>query len=155
MAVILAVAAPFVQANSENNSASASAMASAPAAADSSAQAVGKTLVKIDNVVGTGREADLGLTVEVHYTGWLYDPNAVDSHGKKFDSSIGREPFSFQVGGKQVIKGWDLGVQGMKVGGKRTLIIPAEMAYGRRNVGNGLIPPNSILVFDIELFAIR
>lgn len=155
MAVILAVAAPFVQANSENNSASASAMASAPAAADSSAQAVGKTLVKIDNVVGTGREADLGLTVEVHYTGWLYDPNASDGHGKKFDSSIGREPFSFQVGGKQVIKGWDQGVQGMKVGGKRTLIIPAEMAYGRRNIGNGLIPPNSILVFDIELLAIR
>ena len=78
-----------------------------------------KTLVKIDKVVGTGREADLGLTVDVHYTGWLYDPNAVDSQGKKFDSSVGREPFSFQVGGKQVIKGWDVGVQGMKVGGKR------------------------------------
>ncbi|MEN9865525.1 MAG: hypothetical protein RL748_1115, partial [Pseudomonadota bacterium] len=104
--------------------------ADAPAAAAGSASAaaaIGKTLVQTDSVVGKGAEAGLGSLVEVHYTGWLYNPNAVDAHGKQFDSSVGGDTFRFQVGAKQVIKGWDQGLMGMKVGGKRTLIIPSEM----------------------------
>ena len=104
---------------------------------------------QIDTVVGTGKEATSGSTAVVNYTGWLYDPAATQQRGKEFDSSIGREPFSFQVGAGQVIKGWDMGVQGMKVGGKRTLIVPADMGYGAG--GAGPIPPNATLVFEVEL----
>jgi FKBP-type peptidyl-prolyl cis-trans isomerase FkpA len=89
----------------------------------------------------------------VNYTGWIYAPKAEKQHGEQFDSSIGREPFSFQLGGGQVIPGWDQGVQGMKVGGKRTLIIPAELGYGAQ--GAGPIPPNSNLIFDVELLDVR
>jgi FKBP-type peptidyl-prolyl cis-trans isomerase FkpA len=89
----------------------------------------------------------------VNYTGWLYEPAAPQQRGKEFDSSIGREPFSFQVGAGQVIKGWDVGVQGMKVGGKRTLIVPADMGYGAG--GAGPIPPNATLVFEVELLDVR
>ena len=103
-----------------------------------------------DTTVGTGAEAVAGKTVEVHYTGWLHDPAAKGKRGKQFDSSVGRGPFSFPLGGGRVIKGWDEGVAGMKVGGKRTLIIPPEMAYGARGAG-GVIPPNATLVFDVEL----
>jgi FKBP-type peptidyl-prolyl cis-trans isomerase FkpA len=142
LALILAVVAPFVQAGAD-------------VVPVGGAAAVGKSLVKIDNVVGTGAEAGLGLQVQVNYTGWLYDPNAIDNHGKKFDSSVGREAFEFQLGAKQVIKGWDQGVLGMKVGGKRTLIIPGDLAYGKRGAGNGLIPPDAILVFDIELLNVK
>jgi FKBP-type peptidyl-prolyl cis-trans isomerase FkpA len=114
-------------------------------------------LVKIDNVVGTGKEATVGSNVVVHYTGWFYKPLAVKQHGKKFDSSLdaGREPLVFQLGAGRVIKGWDQGVVGMKVGGKRTLIIPSDMAYGKRGAGGGSIPPDADLIFDVELLDIQ
>jgi len=96
-----------------------------------------------------------GKTVVVHYTGWLYDPAAADKHGNKFDSSLDRgQPFSFPLGGQRVIRGWDQGVAGMKVGGKRTLIIPPDMGYGARGAGN-VIPPNATLVFDVELLEVK
>jgi len=102
-----------------------------------------------DVKVGTGATATAGHRVKVHYTGWL-------TNGKKFDSSVDRkEPFEFQLGGGQVIKGWDEGVAGMKVGGKRRLEIPSELGYGSRGVGNGLIPPNSTLIFDVELLDVK
>src|SRR5438093_13700543 len=106
----------------------------------------------IERKVGTGDEAVKGATVEVHYTGWLY----VDGkRGKKFDSSVDRgKPFSFPLGEKRVIAGWDEGVAGMKVGGKRELIIPPNLAYGSSGVGNGLIPPNSTLDFEVELLKV-
>jgi FKBP-type peptidyl-prolyl cis-trans isomerase FkpA len=111
-------------------------------------------LRKIDVVLGSGAEAKPG-TVLVHYTGWLHDPAASDGHGKKFDSSVDRgQPFEFALGRGQVIRGWDEGVAGMKVGGKRTLIIPPEMGYGARGAG-GVIPPNATLVFDVELVEVR
>lgn len=112
-------------------------------------------LQKIDVKVGTGEEAVVGKTVSVHYTGWLYDANAADKKGKKFDSSHDRkEPFSFWLGSGRVIKGWDQGVQGMKVGGQRTLIIPPHMAYGAQGAGN-VIPPNAALIFDVELIGLK
>ena len=112
-------------------------------------------LQKIDTGVGTGSEAVAGRPVSVHYTGWLHDPSKPDNRGKKFDSSVDRgDPFQFHLGGGQVIRGWDEGVAGMKVGGKRTLIIPPEMGYGARGAG-GVIPPNATLVFDVELLGVR
>ena len=111
-------------------------------------------LVKTDTVVGKGKEAIAGKTVEVNYTGWLFEAKAEKQHGKQFDSSIGRGPFSFPLGGGRVIKGWDEGVAGMKVGGKRTLVIPPELAYGARGAG-GVIPPNATLVFDVELLDVK
>lgn len=108
-------------------------------------------LIKIDTKVGHGPEAKEGKLVTVQYTGWLYDEKAKDHKGKKFDSSYDRnDPFSFQLGAGTVIRGWDEGLIGMKVGGKRTLIIPPDLAYGSRAMGN-VIPPNSTLVFDVEL----
>ena len=104
-----------------------------------------------DTVVGDGAEAQRGRSVTVHYTGWLYN-NGVQ--GAKLDSSKDRnDPFVFPLGGGMVIKGWDEGVQGMKVGGQRTLIIPAELGYGARGAG-GVIPPNATLKFDVELLAV-
>ena len=101
-----------------------------------------------DTVVGTGKQAQPGRNVTVHYTGWLFDNGA---QGAKFDSSKDRdEPFIFPLGGGMVIKGWDEGVQGMKEGGQRTLIIPANLGYGARGAG-GVIPPHATLKFDIEL----
>jgi FKBP-type peptidyl-prolyl cis-trans isomerase FkpA len=112
-------------------------------------------LVKQDTVIGQGREAEPGFNVTVHYTGWLYDPSKADGKGAKFDSSVDRhEPFVFFLGGGQVIRGWDEGFAGMKVGGKRTLIIPPEYGYGARGAG-GVIPPNATLVFDVELLNIK
>jgi FKBP-type peptidyl-prolyl cis-trans isomerase FkpA len=111
-------------------------------------------LVKTDTVVGKGKEAVAGKTVEVHYTGWLHDAKADKQRGKQFDSSVGRGPFSFPLGAGRVIKGWDEGVTGMKVGGKRTLVIPAELAYGKRGAG-GVIPPDATLVFDVELLGVK
>ena len=112
-------------------------------------------LIKTDVVVGSGEEATPGKTVSVHYTGWLYDEAAPEHKGKKFDSSRDRgEPFDFALGAGQVIKGWDHGVAGMKVGGRRTLIIPPDLGYGARGAG-GVIPPNATLVFDVELLGVR
>jgi FKBP-type peptidyl-prolyl cis-trans isomerase len=109
----------------------------------------------IDGTVGTGAVAARGKNVTVHYTGWLHDPKAADKHGKKFDSSRDRgEPFSFPLGAGRVIMGWDQGVAGMKVGGKRTLIIPSELGYGSRGAGSA-IPPNATLVFDVELLDVK
>ncbi|MGC1465508.1 MAG: FKBP-type peptidyl-prolyl cis-trans isomerase [Pseudolabrys sp.] len=106
----------------------------------------------IDVKVGTGASPKRGQTVEVHYTGWLYENGA---KGKKFDSSVDRhEPFDFPVGAGPVIKGWDEGVASMKVGGKRTLIIPPSLGYGARGAG-GVIPPNATLMFDVELLAVK
>ena len=108
-----------------------------------------------DATVGSGAEAKSGQTVTVHYTGWLYDTKAPDKHGKKFDSSKDHgEAFEFKLGGGHVIRGWDQGVAGMKVGGKRTLVIPSELGYGSRGAG-GAIPPNATLVFDVELLGVR
>jgi len=105
-------------------------------------------LTYLDMTVGTGRLAELGDTASVHYTGWLAD-------GKKFDSSVDRkEPFSFRLGAGQVIKGWDEGVTGMKIGGKRKLTIPPQLGYGTRGAG-GVIPPNATLTFDVELLDLR
>ncbi len=118
-------------------------------------QAMTTELIKKDTLIGTGREAETGFDVTVHYTGWLFDANAADNKGKKFDSSLDRrDPFVFYLGGGQVIQGWDEGVVGMKIGGKRTLIIPADMGYGAQGAG-GVIPPNATLVFDVELLAIK
>jgi FKBP-type peptidyl-prolyl cis-trans isomerase FkpA len=102
-----------------------------------------------DIKVGTGAEAKAGDHVKVHYTGWL-------TNGKKFDSSVdANRPFEFTLGQGQVIKGWDEGVAGMKVGGKRQLRIPPDIAYGSRGTGGGLIPPNATLVFDVQLLATK
>ena len=104
-----------------------------------------------DAVVGDGAEATQGQNVSVHYTGWLYNDG---QQGAKFDSSRDRnDPFQFLLGGGMVIKGWDEGVQGMKVGGQRTLIIPAGLGYGARGAG-GVIPPNATLKFDVQLLAV-
>jgi peptidylprolyl isomerase/FKBP-type peptidyl-prolyl cis-trans isomerase FkpA len=100
-----------------------------------------------DLQAGTGPEATRGRTVEVHYTGWLTD-------GRKFDSSVGDAPFSFRLGAGEVIEGWDLGVAGMKVGGRRKLTLPPELAYGARGAPP-VIPPNATLVFEVELLGVR
>jgi FKBP-type peptidyl-prolyl cis-trans isomerase FkpA len=130
---------------------------SAPAAQQQSTKASGATTTEVtmpdglkytDDQIGTGAEATAGKTAVVHYTGWLMD-------GTKFDSSVDRnQPFSFPLGGGQVIKGWDEGVVGMKVGGKRTLIIPPALGYGARGAGN-VIPPNATLKFEVQLLDVR
>jgi len=111
-------------------------------------------LIKTDVKVGKGAEAKAGQNVSVHYTGWLYDEAVPDHKGKKFDSSRERGPFDFPLGAGRVIKGWDQGVQGMKVGGQRTLVIPANLGYGARGTG-GVIPPNATLLFDVELLGVN
>lgn len=112
-------------------------------------------LERIDTIVGTGAEAKAGNMVEVHYTGWLYDESAADNKGSKFDSSRDRgQPFAFTLGAGRVIQGWDQGVAGMKIGGQRTLLIPAALGYGSRGAGSD-IPPNASLLFDVELLNIR
>lgn len=112
-------------------------------------------LEKIDRKVGEGQEALAPSNVTVHYTGWLYDPSKPEGKGDKFDSSVDRgQPFGFSLGAGMVIKGWDEGVSGMKVGGKRTLIIPSHMGYGARGAG-GVIPPNATLLFDVELLGVK
>ena len=128
------------------------------AAHPAAAQTQGKAMTTpsglqiIDTTVGTGASPKSGQTCVMHYTGWLYDGGA---KGKKFDSSVDRgQPFEFPIGMKRVIGGWDEGVATMKVGGKRTLIIPPELGYGARGAG-GVIPPNATLIFDVELLGIK
>ena len=112
-------------------------------------------LTVIDSKVGTGPEAMAGMKVTVHYTGWLYDDAAGNKHGSQFDSSRDHgEPFSFVLGAGHVIEGWDQGVAGMRVGGKRTLLIPAALGYGASGAGSD-IPPNASLVFDVELLGVQ
>ena len=112
------------------------------------------TLIKTDTKLGEGAEAEAGQTVIVHYTGWLFDENAPDNKGSKFDSSLDRnDPFDFPLGAGRVIRGWDEGVAGMKEGGSRTLIIPSEMGYGARGAGND-IPPNATLLFEVKLLKV-
>jgi FKBP-type peptidyl-prolyl cis-trans isomerase FkpA len=122
-----------------------------PAKDTSKLNAMPNELQKTDVKQGSGAEAKAGRPVSVHYTGWLFDPSAADRKGKKFDSSVDRgSPFDFTLGAGQVIRGWDEGVAGMKVGGKRTLVIPPDMAYGARGFPP-VIPPNYTLIFDVEL----
>jgi len=129
--------------------------ANAPATAQTSGSKMTTTAsgLKIeDTKVGTGASPKTGQTCVMHYTGWLYVNGA---KGQKFDSSVDRkEPFEFQIGRGMVIKGWDEGVASMKVGGKRTLIIPPELGYGARGAG-GVIPPNATLMFEVELLAVK
>jgi peptidylprolyl isomerase len=122
------------------------------------AQEVGKTVTTpsglriIDSQIGTGAIPRTGQTCVMHYTGWLYQNGA---KGQKFDSSLDRgRPFEFPIGKGQVIPGWDEGVASMKVGGKRTLIIPPELGYGARGAG-GVIPPNATLIFEVELLGVK
>jgi FKBP-type peptidyl-prolyl cis-trans isomerase len=112
-------------------------------------------LIKNDIKTGEGTEATAGRNVSVHYTGWLYDEAAPGHKGAKFDSSRDRGmPFEFPLGAGRVIQGWDMGVEGMKVGGARTLVIPPQLGYGTRGAG-GVIPPNATLVFDVELLGVQ
>jgi peptidylprolyl isomerase len=128
------------------------------APSEASAQTAGKTMTTpsglqiIDTTVGTGATPKPGQTCVMHYTGWLYEDG---KKGKKFDSSVDRnQPFEFPIGQHRVIGGWDEGVATMKVGGKRTLIIPPALGYGARGAG-GVIPPNATLIFDVELLAVK
>ncbi len=107
-----------------------------------------------DLVLGTGATATAGRRVTVHYTGWLYNPSGTDGKGAQFDTSLqaGREPLPFTVGGNEVISGFSQGVAGMRVGGRRRLVIPAGLAYGAQ--GNNAVPPNATIVFDVELLTV-
>jgi FKBP-type peptidyl-prolyl cis-trans isomerase FkpA len=114
-----------------------------------------KTLETVDAKVGDGAEATWGKEVLVHYTGWIYDQKRSENRGREFDSSRDRnDPLAFTIGKAEVIKGWEEGVNGMKVGGRRVLTIPPDMAYGKEGLGE-LIPPNSTLIFDIELIEVK
>ena len=107
-----------------------------------------------DTVPGTGETASAGQHVQVHYTGWLHDSTQPEGRGRKFDSSKDRgDPFVFPLGAGHVIGGWDEGVQGMRVGGTRVLVIPPQLGYGARGAG-GVIPPNATLVFEVDLLAV-
>lgn len=120
------------------------------------ASTAGPQLLMEDLRDGAGIEARAGMILAVHYTGWLYDPAAFGYRGRQFDSSRERgRLFVFELGAGRVIRGWEIGVTGLRVGGLRRLVIPAELAYGSRDVGNGLIPPNSTLVFEIELLGVE
>jgi peptidylprolyl isomerase len=133
-------------------------VAGAMATPTATAQSPGKTMTTssglqiTDSKVGTGATPRAGQTAVVHYTGWLYQDGA---KGKKFDSSVDRgQPFEFPLGQRRVIAGWDEGVASMKVGGKRTLIIPPDLGYGARGAG-GVIPPNATLIFEVELIGVK
>lgn len=133
-----------------------------PRKSDHSESSMGSTIIhssraftKTDVRLGTGTTAMSGQRVSVHYTGWIYEPASANQRGVQFDSSRTRgRPFTFPLGSGKVIKGWDQGVVGMKVGGQRTLIIPSNMAYGARGAGSD-IPPHATLIFDVELLDVR
>jgi FKBP-type peptidyl-prolyl cis-trans isomerase len=149
LAIAFAGAASAQQPSSQPSSAPATPAAPAAAAPE-------ETVLVTDVVKGMGDEAFPGMVVIVHYTGWLYDAAAADHHGRKFDSSRDRgQPLSFPLGSGRVIQGWEQGIPGMKVGGKRRLVIPPTLAYGSRGAGNGVIPPNATLIFDVELLAVE
>jgi FKBP-type peptidyl-prolyl cis-trans isomerase FkpA len=112
------------------------------------------TLQIVDTRVGTGTEATNGRTLTVHYTGWLYNQNAPGNKGTQFDSSVGAQPFQLVLGAGRVIRGWDQGLVGMRVGGLRTLTIPPSLAYGSAGSAPS-IPPNASLVFDVELLNVQ
>lgn len=157
-AMAVALSATMIVAVSDVSLSSAMAQAPQKQAPQKMAPAAGKTMttasgLKIeDTTVGTGATPAKGQTCVMHYTGWLYE-NGVK--GKKFNSSVDRnEPFEFPIGMSRVIKGWDEGVATMKVGGKRTLIIPPDLGYGARGAG-GVIPPNATLIFDVELLGVK
>ncbi|NGZ86771.1 FKBP-type peptidyl-prolyl cis-trans isomerase [Duganella aceris] len=157
MLCALAASVAQAQAPTEPAAATAPAATEAPMVVGSATPGpAAEQLIVTDTKVGTGKEAIKGATVYMHYSGWLYRPLAKNMHGKLFDSSIPRgEPLDFVLGTGRVIKGWDQGVQGMKVGGKRTLIIPSELAYGARPSPGSGIPPNSALIFDVELMDVK
>jgi FKBP-type peptidyl-prolyl cis-trans isomerase FkpA len=152
--MICATAASLAQAAGQNATASATVQVDTPAAPVIAAPDEDQ-LQKIDTVIGKGAEATAGSTVYVHYTGWLYKSMALKQHGRKFDSSRDRgEPIDFVLGTGHVIKGWDQGILGMKVGGKRTLIIPSRLAYGPIARGD-IIGANADLIFDVELVKVK
>jgi FKBP-type peptidyl-prolyl cis-trans isomerase FkpA len=149
------ICAMVIIAGIEGSRAFAQAAAPTPATGGSKLNATLTTLQNNDVKQGTGAEAVSGKAVVVHYTGWLYDPTAPEGKGAKFDSSLDRKvPFGFILGAGKVIRGWDEGVAGMKVGGQRTLIIPPDMGYGARGAG-GVIPPNATLIFEVELLEVK
>jgi FKBP-type peptidyl-prolyl cis-trans isomerase FkpA len=115
----------------------------------------GAPFSQTDLRIGTGADALAGRRVTVHYTGWLYDPTRPDFKGRQFETSVGGPPISFPLGAGQVIRGWDQGFAGMKVGGQRRLVIPPDLAYGSTGSSGGVIPPNATLVFDIELIDVQ
>jgi FKBP-type peptidyl-prolyl cis-trans isomerase len=118
--------------------------------------AEGPTVLVTDLVPGIGEAALPGKVVIVHYTGWLFDPAAPDQRGRKFDASRDRgQPLSFPLGAGRVIRGWEEGLPGMKVGGTRRLVIPPSLGYGARGAGNGVIPPDATLLFEVELLAVE
>lgn len=128
----------------------------APAEAPAAPPAPVTELQKIDLHVAPGEGISQGQVAVVHYTGWLHDPGAPETKGTKFDSSRDRgQPFRFTIGSGQVIKGWEEGVQGMRIGSQRRLVIPSDLAYGERGAGGGVIPPGATLVFDVELLGIE
>ena len=138
------------------SAARAEAPATSPPVTPPAAAAPEAAVLVTDLVKGVGDEAFPGMVVIVHYTGWLYDPNAKNFRGRQFDSSRERgQPFSFHLGSGHVIRGWEQGIPGMKVGGTRRLVIPPELAYGSAGAGNGVIPPGATLLFEVELLAVE
>jgi len=142
-------------ASAAGNSSTASTQTGTAESGDAAPSSAPGKLTMTDIKTGTGPAIKAGQTAVVHYTGWLYSDSAPQKKGRKFDSSRDRnEPFSFPLGGGQVIQGWDEGVAGMQVGGQRQLVIPPEKGYGSAGAG-GVIPPNATLVFDVELLGIQ